>query len=111
MSHSMMKEIGKKKSYFILIAGVLSFSDVSSAAGVRKNCFSTAESAVKQQSSSSKYDVDGFNAYQCSVSADNTQVLCEVSASKGDGEATDTFRVVLKKSCSKVLMVEMIGEE
>lgn len=57
------------------------------------------------------YDRDGIEAYKCELAANRAAVICEVSAAKGDGAASDTYRTILTKSCTKVLRVELLFEE
>ncbi|MFP5458888.1 MAG: hypothetical protein ACLGG7_09165 [Bacteriovoracia bacterium] len=80
-------------------------------ASVPESCFTKASSAVERSSFNDRYDVGGFETLDCERSLNRKVVLCEVSASKGDGAATDTFRVVLSESCSRVLRIDLIGEE
>ncbi len=97
-----------KKMIFILfwLSGATSF-----AASIAKECYSKSESSVAQSVSQNDYDEDGFSAYKCEVAKNNSAILCEVSASKGDGAAIDTYRVVLNKSCSHTFRIDLIGEE
>ena len=74
-------------------------------------CHSKAEKAVTRFAESSHYDKNGFEAYACEQASNKAAVICEVSASKGDGAASDTYRVVLNTNCSYVFRVELIGEE
>ncbi len=77
---------------------------------VSKQCYSKAASAVEEFADGG-YDEDGFWAYDCQLADNKKAVVCDVGASKGNGDATDTYRVVLNKSCNKVFRVELTGEE
>lgn len=58
-----------------------------------------------------KYDPNGIEAYKCEIAQNKAVVLCELLASKGDGDAHDTYRAVLNKSCTRVLRLDVIGIE
>lgn len=94
----------------IVFLSSLSVSASASAAEIAKQCYWNAQSFVALQAERN-YDEDGFHAYNCSLAPNKKAVICEVSASKGDGAATDTYRVVMNLSCSKAYRVEMTGEE
>ena len=95
----------------VLAVSILLGSTLSaSASEVAKVCFGSAQKFVAAQAERN-YDEDGFNAYECFVAPNKKAVICDVSASKGDGAATDTYRVVMNLSCSKAYRVEMTGEE
>jgi hypothetical protein len=64
-----------------------------------------------EEAATGNYDEDGFYAYECFLAPNRAAVICDVSASKGEGDATDTYRVVMNKSCRKAFRVEMTGEE
>lgn len=93
------------------IALLLSTFPLFASADIGKTlCEAKAEKAV-QNNGNGGYDKDGFYAYNCGYAPNKAAVICEVSASKGDGAATDTYRVVLNKSCTRVYRVELTGEE
>ena len=81
------------------------------AESIQKECYARSEKAVKRSSSPDRYDKDGIEAQRCSIAANKAAVVCEVSASKGDGAASDTYTVVLAQNCKKVLRLELTGEE
>lgn len=74
-------------------------------------CYNRAEKSVGKVSEDGQYDDDGISARDCGYARNGRAVICEVSASKGDGAATDIYRVVLNKQCSKTFRVELISEE
>ncbi len=88
----------------------VSSSASASAGEIAKQCYWNAQNFVSLQAERT-YDEDGFHAYGCFIAPNKKAVICEVSASKGDGAATDTYRVVMNLSCSKAYRVEMTGEE
>lgn len=92
----------------LLIAGM---SNVANAAQVNRVCYSKAETAVKRQAERGYYDRNGIQALSCDIASNGKAVICEVGAFKGDGAASDTFRVVLNASCSRLFRVELTGEE
>lgn len=94
-----------------LITLALLISNFAQAAELASACYLKAEVAVEKNAEENYYDQDGFYAYECLLAPNNKAVVCEVSASKGDGAANDTFRVVLNSSCTKTYRVELIGEE
>lgn len=57
------------------------------------------------------YDRDGMHTFGCKFSPNRQVVLCDVSAYKGDGAASDTYRVVLAKTCDELVRLQLIGEE
>lgn len=71
---------------------------------VPSKCFTLAENNVR-------YEGEEAHAYKCEFAPNKAAVICEVAAYKSDGEAIDTWRVVLNKTCSKVYRSELIGEE
>lgn len=82
----------------------------SNAAPIPAYCEENAASSVESKFSDD-YDREGFEGYKCEKSPRGKAVVCEVAASKGDGAAIDTYRVILNASCSKTFRVELIGEE
>ncbi len=82
-----------------------------STTAVPPTCYREAAKFAEQQAEYDYYDKDGFESHRCELAANKKAVICEVSAAKGDGAATDTYRVVLNASCSKAHRVELIGEE
>lgn len=97
------------KILIVLIAPF--FVSTAMAKEIKSKCYAKAESSVESFVEENYYDQGGFTAYKCEFAANNKVVICEVAASKGQGAATDTFRVVLNSSCTKKYRVEMIGEE
>ena len=91
----------------LLMAGA---SSIASAAQIDRACFAKAAAAVERQSPG-YYDRDGVEALSCGLAPNKKAVICDVGASKGDGAASDTYRVVLNASCTKVFRVELTGEE
>lgn len=67
-------------------------------------CFTLAENNVR-------YAGEEAEAYKCKLATNGGAVICEVAAYKGGGDAVDTWRVVLNKTCSRVLRSDLIGEE
>ena len=67
-----------------------SFSTTAMADELAKQCYSKAASAA-ENFASGNYDDGGFWAYECVVAPNQKAVICEVSASKGDGAATDSL--------------------
>lgn len=95
-----------------LIIILLAFSvQTAFASFVPKKCSTKAESSLKTHLEGQNYDKDGFHAFACSLAPNKAVVICQVSASKGDGAATDTYQVVLNKSCTRFFRIDLIGEE
>lgn len=94
-----------------LLIFTLPFLIAQAQASVPETCLASASAAVERSGFNDRYDVGGFETLGCERSLNRKVVLCEVSASKGDGAASDTFRVVLSASCSRVLRIDLIGEE
>lgn len=84
---------------------------LSLAAQVKPTCQLMAEQAVSIHTGSNDYDENGFEAFNCVQASNRRVVICDVSASKGNGAAMDTYRVVLNLTCTKVFRVELMGEE
>lgn len=99
-----------KKAVCVLFA-MLMTSGFVSAAQSNPACYSKANEAVEQFVDRIDYDANGFETYECFLASNQKAVICEVSASKGDGAAIDTYRVVLNRNCTKIFRVELIGEE
>lgn len=78
----------------------LSFSAI---AGAPKKCRALAEREVRYSREEAFSD--------CELAPNKAVYLCEVTALKGGGDASDTYLVVVNKSCSRVLRSELIGEE
>lgn len=78
-----------------------------------KSCFKKAEKAVKLASEEAErtYDRGGIEALSCVSPANKNIVVCDIRALKGGGEANDSYYVILNKTCSKALRVQMTGEE
>ncbi len=94
---------------FILIACLISCSSAV-LAGVPAACDARASRAV-EKAEPNRYDKDGFWTNGCEFAENKGAVICEVVAMKGDEAASDTYRVVLNKTCTKVFRVELTGEE
>lgn len=98
-----------------LLIGLLTLSSLTTFAhAAPKKCYSTAEKSVEKYAIAEGYDyydMNGFDAHECSLATNGAAIVCEVLAAKGDGAAYDTYRVVLNKTCSKTFRVELIGEE
>lgn len=97
------------KTLITLSFALLSFSSFAEER-IPQSCYGKAESAVERRFSY-RYDAEGFEAYDCQKNSTGKVVNCEVSASKGDGAATDTYRVTMDLTCSRVFRVDLIGEE
>ena len=95
--------------FFILLALLAAFS-TTAMAGISQTCSKKAIKAVEQNAVNS-YDQDGISVVDCEVAPNNAALICDMRAQKGDGAANDSYTVVLTKSCSKVLRVELTGEE
>jgi hypothetical protein len=92
-------------SSMLLLASVQAFA-------VPETCASKAEKAVRTDSEySDRYENEEVIAFSCKLAPNGAVVLCEVAASKGGGDASDEYRVVMNKTCSKVLHIDLIGEE
>lgn len=75
------------------------------------SCLYKAETAVAEFVGKNNYDKNGFTALECALALNKAVVICDVSASKGDGAANDSYRVILNNTCSEVYRVELTGEE
>lgn len=97
------------KSVSLIILSLTLLSAVSHAE-VPAACYAKAEAAT-EKFAGDYYDENGFSAYQCAVAPNGGAVICDVSASKGDGDAMDGYRAVLSLDCKKVYRVELTSEE
>lgn len=95
--------------HFILLSFFAAFS-TTAIADVSKTCIRNAIKAVEQNAVNT-YDRNGISVIDCEVTPNNAALICDMYAQKGDGAANDSYIVVLTKSCSKVLRVELTGEE
>lgn len=86
----------------LLIAALAVMS--AQAFAVPNKCYSKSATAVR-------YSGEEAEAHECAFAPNGKVVICEVAAYKGGGDAVDTWRVVLNKTCTKVLRTELIGEE
>ena len=94
-----------------LLALVLNFSTQAFAFDtLQDKCFKKAAVATAKFAGSG-YDKDGFETYECALAPNKAVILCNVAASKGEGAAIDTYRVILDKACNKVFRVDLTGEE
>jgi hypothetical protein len=94
----------------ILVFFLAFSSSFTFASAVPAVCFRNAEKFV-ESSVGDSYDKEGFDAYECKKSPVGNAVVCDVAASKGNGAAFDTYRVVLSPSCKRSYRIELIGEE
>ncbi|CAN5596833.1 hypothetical protein BH10BDE1_BH10BDE1_31620 [soil metagenome] len=78
---------------------------------VSEICYAKAESAVTKFVEPGMYDLDGILADDCRKSPRGNAVVCQVSASKGDGAASDSYLALLSADCLRVYRVELTGEE
>lgn len=101
-----MKFFGLFLGISMVFAGVNPVS-----AAVRKACFVKAAAAVERQAKPGYYDEGSSETFKCELAPNKRSTLCEVGILKGDGEASDTFLVVLNTECTKVYRVELIDEE
>lgn len=97
------------KAFIIPIVCLI--SSVSFGSNYAPACYSKAENAVTKFVESGVYDNDGIHADKCSQSPRGRALVCEVSAAKGNGAATDSYLAVLSLDCKRVFRVELIGEE
>ncbi len=97
------------KFYTLLLISVL-FSKTSMALAIPKLCYTRSENAV-ESFRPHFYDKKGIEADQCRISKDSQIVYCDVSAMKGEGAASDSYRVYLDRNCTKVLRLKLVGEE
>ena len=74
-------------------------------------CYRKAEAAVRASENGGRYVDEQVDADECGITANRAAVYCEVAAYKGGGDAVDSYRVILTKTCSRVLRTEMTGEE
>lgn len=91
-----------------LILSMLAIVSFSASAASFKACEIKAEKVISKKS---RYKGEEVTAYDCDLAPNRAVVICEVAANKGDGAATDTWKVVLSRDCSEVYEMEMIGEE
>jgi hypothetical protein len=78
--------------------------------GVPERCETSAASFVERRHQDD-YDREGFQGFNCQVSANGSAIVCKVAASKGNGAALDLFDVVMNLACSYALRIELVGEE
>lgn len=95
----------------IVLAATLSFSLVSLASDIPAQCFIKATKAVEKSTTTGGYDTNGVETLECKLADNKAVYLCQVAASKGDGAAMDSYLVVLTKTCSKALRLELSSEE
>lgn len=95
------------KSIFMLML----FISASAEANVSKICTKLAEETVAQSQINGHYDINGFETTSCELADNKAAIVCEVAAYKGNGDAVDTFRVILNKRCTRAFRVDLIGEE
>lgn len=101
----------KKLVLALLMMGI---SSLTLAVQAKTVCETRAEAAVAkfvQAQDKDYYDQDGFYAYECVLAPNKKAVLCDVSASKGDGAANDSYLAVLNESCTRAYRVQLTGEE
>ncbi len=104
----------KKFLVFVGLLGLFTSSQsfALASSNVPSICYKNAEKFTEQSARNYReYDESGFWAYSCFIASNKKAVICDVSASKGDGDATDTYRTVLNRSCTKAFRVELVGEE
>lgn len=95
-----------------LMIGVLVFGSLSASADdLVRRCGLQAERATAKATRGRYYDRDGFMTHQCGLAPNKAVVLCDVSASKGNGAAIDGYRVVLSRDCKRVFRVDLMDEE
>lgn len=75
------------------------------------NAATFAEAFTLKSPYGARYDREGFQAYECYKSPVGKAIVCDVAASKGDGAALDTYRVVMNITCKKPFSVTLTGEE
>lgn len=105
-----MKNLVMKVFVSALFFSSFIFSNSVMAKEISKQCYDQAASAAEELANGG-YDENGFWAFDCRLADNKKVVVCDVGASKGNGDATDTYRVVLNKSCTHVFRVELTGEE
>jgi hypothetical protein len=97
--------------FFIL--GLTAFmSSVSFAArhSIPDYCAENAASFVEHKYGDN-YDREGFEGLNCKRSPVGRAIECTVAASKGNGAAIDTYRVILNTRCSNYYRIDLVGEE
>lgn len=81
------------------------------ASKVPAKCESKSIAAVARVTAASGHDSDDIEILDCEFSKTGKEVKCDLSLSKGGGEAFDTYEVILNQKCSRVLNLELTGEE
>ncbi len=96
----------------LIVMTLITLSCASALAEIPARCAGKAERAVRTESEySSRYAGESVYAHECVLADNRGAVICDVAAEKGDGAATDSYRVVLNKTCTRVFRVELTGEE
>jgi hypothetical protein len=103
----------KKFVTTLVFASVSTFTATLAHAGtVPVVCIQNAAKFVESAVDADKYDREGFEAFECRKANLGRIVICDVAAPKGGGEAMDTYRVVMNKTCTRTLRpVDLVGEE
>lgn len=100
----------KPIQFFLVL--VLSLNVTASVYNVPSKCFIKAEVLLSSfVEGLGLYDEDGIEAYVCNLASNKVVIVCELSATKGDGAAVDTYKLVMDKKCSKAYRYELVGEE
>lgn len=94
----------------LILASASSFAKSTPSDRLMERCDLNASSSVESRYGDN-YDREGFQTLGCKKSPVGRAVICEVAASKDEGAAIDTFRVVLNMACTKALRIELVGEE
>ena len=75
-------------------------------------CENKAENAIRQNSFfADRYVGEQIYVYECNQASNAGLVICQAVAYKGSGEASDDWKVVMNKTCSKVLRIDLTAEE
>jgi hypothetical protein len=94
-----------------LLIAILGLSNIANASPDLINACPAAAVEAAANFAGNGYDADGFYGLDCFFAQNSAAVICSVAASKGNGDATDTYQVVLNKSCTRAYRVELKYEE
>lgn len=70
-----------------------------------------AVAALAERDFQDQYDKDGFFGANCEAVKDSNIIVCTVGASKGNGDATDTYEVIFNEGCNGEGVAELKYEE
>lgn len=95
----------------IFLVGTFFISEIALSSPVPKGCYTSAEFATKSFAEKDRYDDGGFETIGCHWMPNGRVIGCKISASKGGGEAMDTYFAVFNSTCTQLFRIELASEE